>query len=82
MELWDKDLLTDDSMGFIEIPMSKLVDGPFEEWINVQPSKKNDKVSGQVRVECKFIDMQNTSPMQKEIDEQSKCKKNFSRKTY
>lgn len=73
VEIWDKDALSDDFMGLIEIPSSKLATNPsFEEWIDVKPRNAKDKVSGQVLVAVKFVEVKYDPEAEKRIKENSK----------
>jgi uncharacterized protein YkuJ len=60
-------------MGQIEIPSSKLGSTPsFEEWIDVKPRNAKDKVSGQVLVAVKFVEVKYDAEAEKRLQENSK----------
>lgn len=49
-KLWDKDLMSDDAMGTLEIPLGTLQVGfPIEQWFDVVPIK-NGKKAGQIKL--------------------------------
>jgi hypothetical protein len=73
VEIWDKDLLTDDSLGFIEIPLADLAQGPIDTSFTVKPLIIGDYVTGSVSVECKFIELKPNPQVDAQINESSKC---------
>ena len=85
VEIWDKDLITDEFMGQFQIPLSKLLESPkFEMWIDgthnyfslpntfsAQPNPKKPKieVSGQVLVAVRYLSKAIDADAEKKIKE-------------
>ncbi len=61
-------------MGLIEIPLPKLAVSPFfEGWLEVKGRNSKEKVTGEVLVAAKFVEVKYDEEIAKVIKENSKC---------
>ena len=66
-------MLTDDSMGYFEIPLSDLANGPIDTFYVVKPLVVGDYVTGSVNVSCKFVELKPDPVLEAQVKGHAKC---------